>query len=205
VLKSTRLATLGTIVAFLIAPAIAQEEAIESPLSASQLKGLVEDIALPSRAALILPISALENPEIAESVSSVVVDPETGVAIDGYDPVGYFKSAKAIRGSDEFVANHNGAIYHFASAENRNLFLADPERFVPAHGGYCTQTLVSGSLTPGNPNHWTIHGNKLYLTRSAASTTEFRREASLSASAAQRNWEQTPFANGDKYNFRAHQ
>ena len=28
-------------------------------------------------------------------------------------------------------------MYHFASQENRNLFAADPKKYLPAFGGFC--------------------------------------------------------------------
>ena len=196
---------IGATAILMLAPAGAQDPSAEQPISADELKALVGDIQPQSSAALFLPLSALENPEVAASISPVAVDAESGVAIDGYDPVGYFTRKEATLGSEEFTATHEGAIYHFASAENRDLFLKDPERFAPAYGGYCTHSLAHGNLTPGNPNHWTIHGDRLFLTRNAASTKEFRAESARIAETAQSNWEVSPLASSDNYNIRAHQ
>ena len=44
---------------------------------------------------------------------------KSGLAIDGYDPVAYFKSNKAIEGKKEFAVSHQGAVYYFANAENK--------------------------------------------------------------------------------------
>ena len=38
---------------------------------------------------------------------------KSGLAIDGYDPVAYFKNNKAIEGKKEFAINHQGAVYYF--------------------------------------------------------------------------------------------
>ena len=59
-----------------------------------------------------------------------------GVAIRGYDPVAYHTEGRALKGKKEFSHDWNDAIWRFASAENRDLFAADPERYAPQYGGY---------------------------------------------------------------------
>jgi YHS domain-containing protein len=41
-----------------------------------------------------------------------------------------------VKGSNAFSHRWNDAKWYFASAENRDLFAADPERFAPQYGGY---------------------------------------------------------------------
>jgi YHS domain-containing protein len=60
----------------------------------------------------------------------------SGVAIKGYDTVAYHSENRAVMGKSEFSYNWNGAIWHFATAKNRDLFAADPERYAPQYGGY---------------------------------------------------------------------
>ena len=59
-----------------------------------------------------------------------------GVAIKGYDTVAYHTEGRAVKGSNAFSQRWNDAKWYFASAENRDLFAADPERFAPQYGGY---------------------------------------------------------------------
>jgi YHS domain-containing protein len=59
-----------------------------------------------------------------------------GVAIKGYDTVAYFKEGRAVKGRGKFSYNWNDAKWYFASAENRDLFIADPDRYAPKYGGY---------------------------------------------------------------------
>ena len=59
-----------------------------------------------------------------------------GVAIKGYDTVAYHTENRAVKGSREFSYQWNDARWYFASAENRDRFAADPERFAPQYGGY---------------------------------------------------------------------
>ncbi len=59
-----------------------------------------------------------------------------GVAIRGYDTVAYHTEGRAMKGKKEFSYEWNDATWRFASAENRELFAADPERYAPQYGGY---------------------------------------------------------------------
>jgi YHS domain-containing protein len=59
-----------------------------------------------------------------------------GIAIDGYDTVAYHTENRAVKGKSEFSYEWNDADWHFASAKNRDLFAADPDRYAPQYGGY---------------------------------------------------------------------
>lgn len=59
-----------------------------------------------------------------------------GVAIKGYDTVAYFTEGRAVKGTSEFAYSWNDANWYFSSAENRNLFVANPEKYAPNHGGF---------------------------------------------------------------------
>jgi len=71
---------------------------------------------------------------------ALAIDPvfqDGGAAIRGYDPVAYFNEDGPVKGSPENSFSYQGATWQFASAENRNKFAADPEKYAPAYGGYC--------------------------------------------------------------------
>lgn len=144
---------------------------------------------MPVQASIVIPVEALKIPSVARSVGLTARDPESGVAIEGYDPVAYFTKGEPRRGSSEFRADYNGATYYFETAEHRDLFIADADQYAPAYGGYCTQTLASGSLTPASPTNFTINGNRLFLTRSQASTKEFRERQAETVNRANFVWE----------------
>lgn len=85
------------------------------------------------------------------------------VAIQGYDPVAYFTDAKPTPGSADFTATYKNAIYHFSSAENRDLFRADPSAYAPQYGGYCAFGVTVEKKLDTDPEAWKIVDNKLYL------------------------------------------
>ncbi len=88
---------------------------------------------------------------------------DNGVAIDGTDPVSYFRQAQPIAGSAELSYDWNGATWLFSSEENRDLFVADPERYAPQYGGFCAWAVSQGYTAPTDPDAWTIVDGKLYL------------------------------------------
>lgn len=85
------------------------------------------------------------------------------VAIKGYDPVAYFTAAEPTVGKSEYTANHNGAIYRFASEKNRDLFRANPEKYAPQYGGFCAYGVTLNRKLTIDPEAWAVVDDKLYL------------------------------------------
>ena len=90
------------------------------------------------------------------------------VAIDGYDTVAYFTDARALKGKPEFEQVWQGSRWWFTSAEHRDLFARDPERYAPQFGGFCTGGLSLGYLIEANPENWSIIDGRLYINHSRA-------------------------------------
>jgi hypothetical protein len=59
-----------------------------------------------------------------------------GVSIKGYDAVAYHTENRAVKGSNKYSYTWNDAKWYFVSAQNHDLFAADPERYAPQYGGY---------------------------------------------------------------------
>ena len=87
-----------------------------------------------------------------------------GVGIDGYSPVSYFSEGRAEPGNPKHAVVHNGVMYWLRSAEQVDSFKADPDRYQPAHGGWCSLMLTgSGQMTPANPESFKILDDRLLL------------------------------------------
>ncbi|MDH3738715.1 MAG: YHS domain-containing protein [Alphaproteobacteria bacterium] len=86
-----------------------------------------------------------------------------GVAIRGYDPVAYFSEGKPVAGSAQHSVEFKGTKWLFASAENRDLFVANPEKYAPQYGGYCAWAVANNYTASIDPDAWTIKDGKLYL------------------------------------------
>ena len=86
-----------------------------------------------------------------------------GIAIGGYDPVAYFDQNEAVKGSSEFNCEYSNTTWYFSSAENRDKFLNNPEKFSPQYGGYCAHSLTSNKVVHSDPESFVIRDEKLYL------------------------------------------
>jgi YHS domain-containing protein len=102
---------------------------------------------------------------VAQSTSQPQIEyfADKGIAIRGTDPVAYFRQGKPIQGSAEFAHDWQGVTWHFSSAENRDLFARDPEKFAPQYGGFCAYAVSQGYTAPIDPDAWKIIDGKLYL------------------------------------------
>ncbi|OED36670.1 hypothetical protein AB833_26315 [Chromatiales bacterium (ex Bugula neritina AB1)] len=87
----------------------------------------------------------------------------SGIAVRGYDPVAYFTAGKPTKGKEKFETEWNGARWLFASKENRDLFIANPEKYAPQYGGYCAYGVAEGNLVKIEVDQWSIVDGKLYL------------------------------------------
>ncbi len=105
---------------------------------------------------------ALATTPRAGQAQAVNVD-RTNLALQGYDPVAYFTDQRAVPGSPQFAATHEGATYRFASAAHRDAFVAEPTRFVPAYGGYCAYGVSRGYKVKVDPEAFHVANGRLYL------------------------------------------
>lgn len=86
--------------------------------------------------------------------------------VGGYDVVAYHTVGEPTKGSAEFSTNYQGAEWHFASAENLEMFTADPAKYAPAYGGWCAAGASKGKKVPVNAELWAIVDGQLYLNSS---------------------------------------
>ncbi|WID99527.1 YHS domain-containing (seleno)protein [Bosea vestrisii] len=53
--------------------------------------------------------------------------------------------------------------WRFISAEHKMLFEAEPQRYLPAYGGFCAYGTSRGYLVKIEPEAWSIVDGRLYL------------------------------------------
>jgi YHS domain-containing protein len=74
---------------------------------------------------------------------------ENGCMLRGYDVVAMFTMPdQTVKGQQKFESLFQGAKYWFASAENKALFDANPEKYAPQFGGFCAVAVTEGNLRP---------------------------------------------------------
>lgn len=111
-----------------------------------------------------------------------------GLALSGFDPVAYFTVGEPVEGSPEFTTTYNDATFQFSSAETLAMFEEAPERFAPAFDGHCAYGAAVNYKVPGNPQHWSIIDNTLYLNVSAQADVLFKEDIPGHLASAENNW-----------------
>lgn len=87
-----------------------------------------------------------------------------GVVLDGYDVVAYRTQAQAVKGSDKFTAEHDGVKFHFSSKEHKELFVEDPELYVPKYNGYCALAVAGKKAkVPANADTFKMYNGELLV------------------------------------------
>lgn len=110
------------------------------------------------------------------------------LAIRGYDPVAYFTDGQPVKGRKEFTLGWQGADWRFASAENRDLFAADPEKYAPQYGGYCAWAVSRNYTAPTDPDAFTLVSGKLYLNYNAKVMEQWLEDRDANIEQADENW-----------------
>jgi YHS domain-containing protein len=111
-----------------------------------------------------------------------------GLAIRGYDPVAYFTDGKPTPGVAAHSFEWRGATWRFASAEHRESFAADPERYAPQYGGYCAKAVSENNTAAIDPAAWKIVDGKLYLNYSLKVQELWEEDIPSRIARADENW-----------------
>lgn len=138
---------------------------------------------------MVLGLAAPLPARAASLVESIVADPLTGVALEGYDPVSYFLGPDPVLGSSDFTYAWGGVPWYFASEANRDVFARNPEIYAPQYGGHCLTSLSRGYLSDGKPRLYAIKQMKLYLFYSVANREAFLQSGDTIVVAADQNWD----------------
>jgi YHS domain-containing protein len=107
--------------------------------------------------AVALLVSVVATPVFGQDVT------HSTPGISGYDPVAYFTEGKPMKGSGYHVADYQGVTYAFASKDHKQLFEDNPEKYVPAYGGYCAYGVAVGKKFVSDPEAWKVVNGILYL------------------------------------------
>ena len=88
---------------------------------------------------------------------------DAGLAIKGYDTVAYFTLGKPVKGKQAFANVRQGATWLFSSQKHLDIFIGNPDKYIPKYGGYWAYAVSRGTTADIDPFAWTIHQGKLYL------------------------------------------
>lgn len=111
-----------------------------------------------------------------------------GVALKGYDPVAYFQQARPVKGCSQYTHSWMGATWQFASSADRDLFAANPEKYTPQFGGYCSWAVSRNHTADVDPQAWKIIDGKLYLNYNREVQKKWEQDVEQRIEAARKNW-----------------
>lgn len=111
------------------------------------------------------PAAPASEPAPVRNTAKWNLPAKTKLAIDGYDPVSYFPEGggKPAKGDAKFSTEYRGATYRFTSEAHRQAFLADPSKFEPAHGGWCSWAMREGDQVEVDPESFIVKDGRLFL------------------------------------------
>ena len=116
------------------------------------------------------------------------------IGLVGYDPVSYFPEGggQPAKGLISISAEHAGVTYRFATEEHQAAFLDNPEKYLPAFGGWCTWAMGElGKRVDVDPESYVVkNGRLLVFYRDPALETRalFLENADVLLEKADANW-----------------
>jgi len=88
-----------------------------------------------------------------EIIAQKYCSDDHGPAFDGNDLISYY-DGKILRGNMEFEYEHDGLTMFFSSQKNLDRFKNDPNKYMPAYGGWCSIAMSLNSLVEPNYNYF---------------------------------------------------
>ena len=134
--------------------------------------------------AVALLVAVVATPVFAQDYS------KSTPGISGYDPVAYFTQGKPMKGNGYNVADYQGVTYAFANEDNRELFEANPEKYVPAYGGWCAYGVAVGKKFVADPQVWKIVKGTLYLNLDRNIQAKWNKDIPGYIETADSNWKE---------------
>ena len=110
------------------------------------------------------------------------------VILAGHDPVAYFTENRPVKGSANFTAAYNGAVYRFASAENRDRFQANPQKYAPVYGGYCAFGTSLGKKFQVDGKAFRVVDGRLYVNKNLEVYETWKKDIPGNITKADRQW-----------------
>jgi YHS domain-containing protein len=107
-------------------------------------------------------------------------DPESSpiaLALEGFCPVCMIEDGKMVPGKATESLVHQGKRYHFATAEQKQTFLANPKKYLPGADGLCVVTLVEeNKAIPGSTKFPALFADKVFFLSDAKKRDKFLKE-----------------------------
>ena len=157
----------------------------ESQLKEDIMKSFVMAALAASTMLAVTPAFAADEINVAPGISAAGAP----LALHGADPVALLNGDKVALGSSYLSGTHNGASYYFTSPQNAGAFMENPDRYEPQNGGFCTYGVSVGKKFDGDPRHFVVHDDKLFVFLNAATRDLFLEDIDGTIANADAQWE----------------
>ena len=144
-----------------------------------------------------------QNPSGAlKPVNAVADGADARVMLKGADVVAYFTEARYAQGQPQIKSDYEGVTFRFASAANKALFDAAPQKYQPQFGGYCADGVVYAIPWGGDADTWRMIDGKLYIFGGQGSKDAFELDVPGNLKLAHQYWD-AEIAGGNSFVQRA--
>lgn len=141
-----------------------------------------------SVASFVLALGLLATAALQPAAAGNIWFASGEAAVRGYDTVAYFTEGRPVEGKRAFAHRWMDTEWRFASAVNRDLFAAEPEKYAPRYGGWCAWAVANGYTASTDPHAWKIVDGKLYLNYSKSVQRQWDRDIPGHIARGDRNW-----------------
>ncbi len=121
-------------------------------------------------------------------VNAIAEGGDKHLMLFGYDVVSYFTEGRERPGVAAIRSDYKGVTFRFSKVENKALFDAAPEKYVPQFGGYCTNGIVYGIPWGGDADTWQMIDGKLYIFGGQGSKDAFLLDVPRNMALANKYW-----------------
>ena len=135
---------------------------------------------------VLAPLPTLAADEVNVAPGMTYVGAPLG--LHGSDPVALLDHGKNLGGVAAFTGKHDGVAYYFASQENLDAFEANPARYIPQNGSFCTYGVSVGKKFDGDPEYSAVVDGKLYVFLNKSIFELFEKDKAGTISKADKNW-----------------
>ena len=106
----------------------------------------------------------------------------------GHDVVSYFTENTHRAGNPAIKSVYKDVTFRFSRAEHKALFDANPEKYLPQFGGYCTNGIAYGIPWGGDADLWRMIDGRLYIFGGRGSLDAFLLDAPKNMALANKYW-----------------
>ena len=122
------------------------------------------------------------------------------IVMRGIDVVSCYNTKTAQKGNKEIFSMHNGVKFLFSNESNKVLFDGNPEKFMPAVGGYCIVAAAFGKVEDVDDMHFGVYNGKLYFNRNKKASEMWNKDKEKLTAQGESMWPCLVLENGRKIN-----